>query len=53
MAQMKEQMKKELNEMEISKVLVAELKTPVITMLWEFSEDLSSIETSSQKQRSH
>ena len=46
MAQMKEQIKipeKELREMEISNLLDAELKTLVIRMLKELSEDLSSI----------
>ena len=52
MAQMKEQNKtpeKELNKMEISKLLDAEFKTLVITMLNELSENLSSIKRSSQK----
>ena len=43
---MKEQIKtpeKELNEMEISNLSEAELKTLVIRMLKELSEDLSSI----------
>ena len=46
MAQMKEQIKtpeKELNEMEISNPSDAEFKTPVIRMLKELSEELSSI----------
>ena len=46
MTQMKEQIKtaeKELNEMEISNLSVAEFKTTVIRMLKEFSEDLNSI----------
>ena len=46
MAQMKEQIKtpeEELNEMEISNLSDADLKTPVIRMLTELSEDLSSI----------
>ena len=46
MAQMKEEIKspeKELNEMEISNLSDAELKTLVIRMLKELSEDLSSI----------
>ena len=46
MAQMKEQIKtpeKELNEMEISNLSDAELKTLVIRMLKELSEDLNSI----------
>ena len=46
MAQMKEQMKtpeKELNEIEISNLSDAELRTLVIKMLKELSEDLSSI----------
>ena len=46
MAQMKEQMKtpeKDLNEIEISNLSDAELRTLVIKMLKELSEDLSSI----------
>ena len=46
MAQMKEQIKtpeKELNEMEISNLSEAELKTLVIRMFKEFSEDLINI----------
>ena len=46
MAQMKEQIKtpeKELNKMEISNLSDAELKTLVIRMLKELSEDLNSI----------
>ena len=46
MAQMKEQIKtpqKELNEMKISNLSDAELKTLAIRMLKELSEDLSSI----------
>ena len=46
MAQMKEQIKppeKELNKMEVSTLLDAVLKTLVIRMLKELSEDLSSI----------
>ena len=46
MAQMKEQIKtpeKELNKMEISNLSGAELKTLVIRMLKELSEELSSI----------
>ena len=46
MAQMKEQIKipeKELNKMEISNLSDAELKTLVISMLKELSEDLNSI----------
>ena len=46
MAEMKEQIKspeKELNEMEISNLSDAEIKTLVIRMLKELSEDLSSI----------
>ena len=46
MTQMKDQIKtpeKELNEMEISNLSEAELKTLVIRMLKELSEDLSSI----------
>ena len=46
MAQMKEQNKtseKELNKMEISHLSDAELKTLVISMLKELSEDLNSI----------
>ena len=46
MAKMKEQIKtpeKELNEMEISNPSDAEFKTPVIRMLKELSEELSSI----------
>ena len=46
MAQMKEQIKtpeKELNEMDISNLSDARLKTPLIRMLKELSEDLSSI----------
>ena len=46
MAQRKEQIKtpeKELNEMEISHLSDVEFKTPVIRMLKEVSEDLSSI----------
>ena len=45
MAQMKEQIKtpeKELTDMEISNLSVAEFKTTVIRMLKEFSEDLNS-----------
>ena len=47
MAQMKEEIKtpeKQLNEMEISNVSDAELKTLVIRMLQELSEDLRSIQ---------
>ena len=54
--QMKEQAKspeKGLNEMEISNLSDTEFKTLVIRMLKELSEDLSSIKTSSQKQRTH
>ena len=54
MAQIKEQMEtpeKELNEMKISNLSDAELKTLVIRMLKELSEDLNSIKKSSQKQR--
>ena len=46
MAQMKEQTKspeKELNEMEISNLLDAEVKSLVIRMLKELSEDINSI----------
>ena len=46
MAQMKEQIKtpiKELSKMMISNLSDAEIKTRVITMLKELSEDLSSI----------
>ena len=46
MAQVKEQIKtpeKELNKMEISNLSGAELKTLVIRMLKELSEELSSI----------
>ena len=46
MAQIKEQIKtpeKELNEMDISNLSDARLKTPLIRMLKELSEDLSSI----------
>ena len=46
MAQMKEQIKtpyEELNKMETSKLLDAKLKTLVIRMLKEFSENLNSI----------
>ena len=46
MAQMKEQIKtpeKELKEMDISNLSDARLKTPLIRMLKELSEDLSSI----------
>ena len=46
MAQMKKQIKtleKQLNKMEISNLSDADLKTPVIRMLTELSEDLSSI----------
>ena len=46
MAQMKEPIKtpeKEVNEMEIAKLSVAEFKTLVIRMFKELSEDLSSI----------
>ena len=46
MAQVKEQIKtpeKELNKMEISNLSGAELKTLVIRMLKELSEDLNSI----------
>ena len=56
MAQMKEQTKspeKELNEMEISNLLDAEVKSLVIRMLKEISEDLNSKKRSSQKQRTH
>ena len=56
MAQMKEQIKtpeEELNEMEISNLSGAELKTLVIRLLKELSEDLSSINKSSQKQWIH
>ena len=52
MAQIKEQIKtqeKELNKMEISNLSDAEFKTLVIRMLKELSEDLNSIERSSQK----
>ena len=52
MAQMKEQIKppeKELNKMEISNLSVTELKTLVMRLLRELSEDLSSIKRSSQK----
>ena len=47
MAQMKDQIKtpeKELNEMEISNLSDAEIKTLVIRMLKELSEDLNSME---------
>ena len=47
MPQMKEQIKtseKELNEMEISNLSDAEIKTLVIRMLKELSEDLNSME---------
>ena len=47
MAQVKEQVKtpgKELNKMETSNLSDAELKTMVIRMLKELSEDLSSIQ---------
>ena len=46
MAQMKEQIKtseKELNEMEMNNLTDAEIKTLVIRMLKELSEDLNSI----------
>ena len=46
MAQMKEQIKtpeKELNKMEISNLSDAELKTLVVRVLKELSEDLNSI----------
>ena len=46
MTQIKEQIKtpeKELNKIEISNLSDAEIKTRVITMLKELSEDLSSI----------
>ena len=46
MGQIKEQIKtpkNEINKMEISNLLHAELKTPVIRMLKELSEDLNSI----------
>ena len=53
---MKEQIKipeKEVKEMEISNLSDAEFKTLVIRMLKELSEDLNSIERSSQKRRIH
>ena len=56
MAQMKEQIKtpeKELNKMEISNLSDEELKTLVIRMLKELSEDLSSLKKTSQKERIH
>ena len=55
-AQMKEQIKtpeKERSKIEISNLSDAEFKTLVIRRLKELSEDLSSIKTSSQKQRTH
>ena len=56
MAQMKEQIKtpeKELNKRDISNLSDAEFKTLVIRLLKELSEDLSSINKSSQKQWIH
>ena len=56
MAQKKEHIKtpeKELNKMEISNLSDAEFKTLVIRLLKELSEDLSSINKSSQKQWIH
>ena len=53
MAQIKEQnktpKKKELNEMEISNLSDAELKTLVIRMLKPLNEDLNGIKRPSQK----
>ena len=52
MAQMKEEVKtpeKELNEMEISNLSDAEVKTLVVRMLKELSKDRKSIKKSSQK----
>ena len=56
MAQMKKQIKtleKQLNKMEISNLSDAEVKTLVIRMVKELSEDLNSIKKISQKQRRH
>ena len=56
MAQMINQIKtpeKELNKMEISSLSDPEIKTLVIRMLKELSEDLCYIKRSSQKQRIH
>ena len=56
MAQMKKQIKtpeKELNKMKISSLSDAEVKTLVIRMFKELSEDLCYIKRSSQKQRIH
>ena len=53
MAQMKEQIntqKKELNNMEITKLSDEELKTLFIRMLKELSEDLSSIKRPTQNE---
>ena len=52
MAQMKEQIKapeKELNEMEISNLSGAELKTFVIRMLWNLVRTLATLKRPSQK----
>ena len=52
MAQMKEQLKtpeKEFDKMEISNLSDAELKTLVIRILKELSEDLNSVKKISQK----
>ena len=53
MAQMKEQIKtpeKELNKMEICNLSDAELKTLLISMLKEFSEDLNSMKKKSSQE---
>ena len=56
MAQMKEQIKtpeKELNKREINNLSGAELKTLVIRMLKELSEDLNSIKKIQSKKEAH
>ena len=56
MGPMKKQIKtpqEQLNEVEISNLSGAEFKTLAIRMLKEYSEDLNSIKTSSQKRRVH
>ena len=56
MAQMKVQIKtpeKELNKMEISNLSDAELKTMVIRMLKELSEDLNSVKKIPVRNRIH
>ena len=55
-AQMKEQIRtpeKELNKMETSKLSDAEFKTLVIRMCEELNEELDTIISASQKQRTH